>query len=193
MKFQCSQCGDVVTSRHNIGGDYHGVVPSAHCDGSGTLVRVPARGIMGHANLENLSLVFLRQLYAKGKVSIREAADFAVARGETLHAGEGYLDDPCMIAYGMEEIASFWVRPHKLNPKAGRHSPQFPIVEAVNLTPSQRRIFDIWCEELNTHEWGAGKNGRSGEHGVLDSIKWKLTTPWRKLYPNIPLLGYFEN
>lgn len=147
---------------------------------------------MGHANFENLSKVFLRQLYANGKVSFKEVADFAISKGEFVHASEGDLKEVEEITTALEEIVTFWLKPHKVNPNAGRHSPEFPIVEAVDLTPEQQRIFDIWAEELNTHEFTTGEDGRSGEYGILDSIKWKLTTPWRKLYPDVPLLGYFE-
>lgn len=63
---------------------------------------------MGHANLSNLSDLWVNLLYAKGKLFIRQAVEVAGNRGETLHASEGEYDaDTGMVGQGIEEQVAF--------------------------------------------------------------------------------------
>lgn len=144
---------------------------------------------MGHANLTNLSTVFSRRLYAKGKVCIADVADFAQAKGEKVHASEGEYSDAYMIAYSLEEIAGFWLEPHRLS---HRSKEEQPIVEVVDLTPEQEKVYKQWLDG-DTVNWDSGDDGRGGEYGIFDSILWRYTTVWRKKYPEIPLLEHFTN
>ncbi len=63
---------------------------------------------MGHANISNLSDLWVNLLYAKGKLTIGQAVEVAERRGETLHASEGEYDaESGMVAYAFEEVADF--------------------------------------------------------------------------------------
>lgn len=62
---------------------------------------------MGHANLTNLSEIYINLLYAKGKLSIRDAIEAAVRRHETLHASEGEYDDDGTLGMGFMDIVAF--------------------------------------------------------------------------------------
>lgn len=59
---------------------------------------------MGHANLSNLSDLFINLLYAKGKLTIATAIETAVRRNETLHASEGQYHDEEMLGIGFMDI-----------------------------------------------------------------------------------------
>lgn len=63
---------------------------------------------MGHANLSNLSDLWINLLYAKGKLTIGQAVEVAEKRGETLHASEGEYDaDSGMVGMGLEQCCAF--------------------------------------------------------------------------------------
>lgn len=59
---------------------------------------------MGHANLSNLSDLFVNLLYAKGRLTITDAITTAAKRKETLHASEGEYDDDGMLGMGFMDI-----------------------------------------------------------------------------------------
>ena len=69
---------------------------------------------MGHANLTNLSEVFINLLYAKGRLTIGDAVATAIRRKETLHASEGEYDDDGVLGMGFMDIIAF------LNSRDGR-------------------------------------------------------------------------
>lgn len=137
---------------------------------------------MGHANLENLSEVVVRHLYAKGKASIQQMVDFAIKKGETLHASEGQYDQEYMISMGIEEVVSFLSRPHSLN-----RSKATPIIEiAYELTPAQTQAYNEWVDadpNRDVSDWD------EEDYQVFDSIAWQFASGWRKHYADIPLLG----
>lgn len=63
---------------------------------------------MGHANLSNLSDLWINLLYARGKLTIGQAVAVAERRGETLHASEGEYDaDSGMVGMGLEQCCAF--------------------------------------------------------------------------------------
>lgn len=59
---------------------------------------------MGHANLTNLSRLFIDRLYAKGKLSVREAVEVAIAKGEEVQASEGGYGDEGTLSMAIEQI-----------------------------------------------------------------------------------------
>lgn len=133
---------------------------------------------MGHANLDNMSRLFVRQLYAKGSLTIRQAVEVAVKRGETVHASEGELSDESMVAMGLEQVVHFLQ--------------QEGVIQCFDLTDQQQKILEQW-QDGDITNWDCGDDGRSGEYGMLDSIQWRYAPGWRKRYPNIPLLGNVTN
>lgn len=62
---------------------------------------------MGHANLTNLSELFINRLYAKGRLTIGDAIAAAVKRGETLHASEGEYEEEEMLGLGFMDVIAF--------------------------------------------------------------------------------------
>lgn len=77
---------------------------------------------MGHANLQNLSDLFVNLLYAKGRLTIEQAIETAISRNETLHASEGEYEDEGMLGMGFMDILDLL---HSRNGKGYRtHSGQ---------------------------------------------------------------------
>lgn len=62
---------------------------------------------MGHANLTNLSEMFINLLYAKGRLTVGDAVAAAIRRKETLRASEGEYDDEGMLGMGFMYIVEF--------------------------------------------------------------------------------------
>ncbi len=61
---------------------------------------------MGHANVSNLSALFINLLYAKGRVSIDDAVTVAMKRGETVHASEAEYEDDGMLAMALNDVVA---------------------------------------------------------------------------------------
>lgn len=59
---------------------------------------------MGHANLTNLSELFVNLLYAKGRLTIADAIETSIRRNETLHASEGEYEDDGTLGIGFMDI-----------------------------------------------------------------------------------------
>lgn len=70
---------------------------------------------MGHANLSNLSRLFVRHLYAKGKLSINDAVAYAIKKGEKVQASEAEYDDEGMLSFAFNDIVLH------LSSEDGRH------------------------------------------------------------------------
>lgn len=142
---------------------------------------------MGHANFSNFSRLFVDQLYEKGTVSIREVTDLAIEQKESVHASEGDYFDPCMIGKAFEEVVNFLLKRHRLS---HRSSKSRSIIEPIELTSEQEERYEEWLEN-EFDDWDCGDDGRGGEYGVFDSIRWQFTEEWRTKYPEIPLLENF--
>jgi hypothetical protein len=140
---------------------------------------------MGHANASNLAKLALRQLYARGKVTIAELTEVAVKREEVFHTSEGSYTDPHMLSYGFEEVFSFW-----LNQRMG--GVPAPVVIPVEMAHIQEKILDQWGTDAFV-DWDCGDDGRGGEYSILDSIQWVFGDGWRRKYPDIPILEEFSN
>lgn len=138
---------------------------------------------MGHAHVLNLSEAFVRRLYAKGKVSIKEVAEACLQKGETLHASEGEYEEKFMICHGLEDVVLYLLSAHKFTPR----SKPTPVIEPVGMTEEQERIFEEWATDA-MFDWDCGDDGESGQYGVLDSIQFRFAPEWRKRYPDVPLL-----
>jgi hypothetical protein len=138
---------------------------------------------MGHANLENLSTLFLNRLYAKGKTSIAQACDVALKKKQYVKASEGVLNDDCDIRNALGMIAAFYLQDHELE-----RGKEMPVIElAKELTPEQDKVLQEWLKD-DTMDWDCGNDGNGGEYGVFDSIEWKLTKEWRKVFRRIHIL-----
>jgi hypothetical protein len=130
---------------------------------------------MGHANVKNLSEFFVRRLYAKGRLSLREALKVAMKKGLTLNASEGAYDDEGMVGMGLEVVV-MWLHWEK------------KVIEPCHpLTPRQQRAITRW--DPDEHE----EDPESDDYKAFDSIAWRFAKGWRRKYPELPLLHYYEN
>ena len=146
---------------------------------------------MGHANLSNISDFFIRRLYAKGKLSVRECVDALEKAKEPLRASEGYYHDRPMLSMGTEEVIAFLAgQPNYLAHVNCCHKHEFPWIIPHELTPEQKKLFDEWWDGGIGCDWDCGDDGEGGEYALFDSIRWKFAPGKRKLYPEIPRLSH---
>lgn len=164
---------------------------------------------MGHAYLHNISDFFVRRLYAKGSLTIRECVDALMRAGEKLHAAEGEHDDAPTISLGVEEVVAYLAEKTHPTPRArakqrraaddaarrlgGRRKENGPVIVPVDLTDAQSEVLDEWLRHGPGDKWDCGDDGLGGEYGVLDSVRWRFAPGWRNRYPNIPRLGHVEH
>lgn len=165
---------------------------------------------MGHAYLENISTFFVKRLYAKGRLSVRDCADALQKAGEQLQAAEGKYDEPYMLRMGLEDVVRFLSNAHPLpdivdriaelgkpakkgKRKRKKTDDETPVIEPVDLTAEQRRILRQW-ERNEIDDWDCGDDGDTGEYGIFDSIEWRFGPGWRERYPEgIPTLDHVEH
>lgn len=143
---------------------------------------------MGHANLSNLSEFFIRRLFAKGKLSVKECSDAMMRAGVTLNASEGRYEDPYMLRLGLEDVLRFMLDPKGMGYRLQRGQPPGPIIVPAALTKQQGELLKVW-EQGDHSDWDSGDDGNGGEYGEFDAIEWRFAPGWRKLYPKIPKLG----
>ena len=129
--------------------------------------------------------LFIRRLYAKGKLSIRDAylaaaKEVAEERNDPdMFLLEGYCSLPMeqAVAHLVEEPETRTVGP-------GVAFPEGPIlVVAGELTEEQEKVLEEWRQDGGGN-WNCGFD--AGEYKVFDSILWKFGPGWRNLYPEIP-------
>lgn len=133
----------------------------------------------------NAITLFIRRLYAKGKLSIRDAYQAAAreAAEERNDPDMNYLEASCSLPVAqavyhlLEEKETRRVGP-------GVAFPDGPIlVPAGDLSSEEEEVLARWRTE--GHSWPAC-GFDEGPTLVLDSISWKFGPGWRKLYPEIP-------
>ena len=62
---------------------------------------------MGHANVSNISEFFIKRLYAKGQLSIRDCVQGLIKAGEELHASEGDYADEGMLGMAVGQYVHY--------------------------------------------------------------------------------------
>jgi len=161
---------------------------------------------VGHADLSNLSNLWMRRIYAKGSLSVSEAVDVATKNGEGVHASEGEYTEPEMLAQAFEDILhdSFlqdgddrrrWKRAKgktslkELNVALRLMGAQpldldhwsFRIYEPVHpLSQEQLKALSRWLDDGVEEE---------EEVAAFDSIPWRFAPGRRAKYPDLPILG----
>lgn len=133
---------------------------------------------MGHANVSNLSNFFLRKLYKKGKLSIRDCVDLMLDQGIKLQASEGEYEDKEMLEYGVEQVVN-----HLLEYPI----PLPPVINPVHLSKEQGDLLSEWLTDGEGDEWD------QKEYNLLHSIVWKFNKGWRKQYSQIIPLTHISN
>lgn len=147
---------------------------------------------MGHAHVKNLSKLVVRHVYAKGKASIKELTDFAIKKGETVHASEGEYEDFAMIEMTISEIIAFYLEGHKFTPQ----SVPTPIFEPCKecLSERQLQILQEWLDADEAFdEWSVDLEDSASDYCQFGAIPWRFAAGWRKRYPDLPLLEHIEN
>jgi hypothetical protein len=144
---------------------------------------------VGHANISNLSDLFVNLLYAKGKLTIGDAVKAAEKRGEKLHASEGdYEAETGMIGLALDECCAFLTCDAR-----GAHANwgwegqwDGPFIEPCLdiMSPKLIKIF---------HDWNINKEGIDESWELTDQIPWKFCKGKRKLYRDIPRLSNITN
>ena len=142
---------------------------------------------MGHASVNNLSKMFLRRLFAKGVVTLKELVDIAEKKGECLHASECDYKDRHMLSFGFDEVLLYYFRFYKIHDPKTRH--EVPVVSlnpAQRLTDIQQKTYDTFVEEGLVFD-------SDEEYEAFDSIEWVFTKMGRKNYLKLKILQDIEN
>jgi hypothetical protein len=126
---------------------------------------------MGHARVTNISKAVNHNLH-RGPCSIKQIVDYLIVHKQTVHAGEGELEDTCMLSQATQDVMS-WLYDRR-------------VVEPVNMTTEQEKIFRQWGSNAMTN-WDCGNDGNGGEYAIFDSIQWR---PLRK---RLPILNYVSH
>lgn len=128
---------------------------------------------MGHMHPEELSKLTIKQIYAKGNISIRELIAHAKKKGIPVSCSEGTYDDDGMYSYAFEVILLYhydstsYMNLKNLYAKIEGIRTVEPIIETEKDKEVLNKFFSCGSEE----EW---------EH--LVNIKWKFSENGRKRY-----------
>lgn len=118
---------------------------------------------MGHFHSENISRAVNRMLTTRKSASIAECVNELKRTKQKFHASEGaygpgHDDYQEMLSNGVEQII------HCLY--------EHRVIDPAGLTRKQKKVFKQWAED-DINNWDAGDDGKGGEYGVFDNIKWK--------------------
>ena len=146
---------------------------------------------MGHMHPESLCKFFVRRLYAKGKLTIRDAIDGAKKAKLVVSCSEGTYEDDYMYGMGFEHIVQFLLADHRYIRSS--HTNQSPIIQPDRdfLTNEQRTCLDQWLANDNGFFEKHGDfdgDGMNDSYRALYAVPWRYTGHWRKKYPDIPIL-----
>jgi hypothetical protein len=125
---------------------------------------------MGHASIGHIGEAFLKLLYAKGSLSIREASEVLSKRGIKYQASEGNYKDPQLIAWAIEDqLFGCWNVDEK-------------ILVPSNPTEEQVQLLKDYADDLISDD--------ADDDGFLpiDYVKWKYNKGWRKKYKEIDVI-----
>lgn len=138
---------------------------------------------MGHANFENLNNIFVKKIYAKGKVSVAECIEYCKRNNEVVHASEGEYNDEYMLSFAFDEIVLF----HGLPWSENGHRPNIePIIE----NEKQKAMMEHFKKE-----GFSGLEDYDNDAKEFNKIQWRFTKGARTLYlkKQLPVLSSFEN
>jgi len=133
---------------------------------------------MGHGHVKPHCEFFLKRLYAKGKLSIRECAQAMKDAGMKYLASEGEYDEPWMLEWAVSDIVGYYLDYREVTINGVQHS----VIEPVTpLKKEQAEMLEQWLD----HCFPADEEGA---HEAFDTIQWKFSKGWRKRFKDIPLL-----
>lgn len=141
---------------------------------------------MGHANVSNISEFFVKRLYAKGSLSMKECVEAMKTAGVTLRASEGEYEDEDMLALGLEQVVDFL--------RTAQQPYDSPVIAPDPKTTSdtQRKILVKWYIE-GLDEAITDYDHPDSEYRILDDIRWIFAPGWRKRYKEVPILSHISN
>lgn len=129
--------------------------------------------------------LFIRRLYAKGRLSIRDAYRAAAREvaEERSDADMTLVEAECSLPVA-QAVAHLLEEPETRRVGPGVAYPEGPIlVPAEELSSEQEEVLSTW--KVEGENWAAC-GFDEGPTLVLDTIPWKFGPGWRKLYPDIP-------
>tara|TARA_B100000085_G_scaffold279161_2_gene302049 strand:+ start:350 stop:802 length:453 start_codon:yes stop_codon:yes gene_type:complete len=149
---------------------------------------------MGHFNSTNLQKLFLKRLYAKGKLSITDMVWHCkekeiTAEGNELPEGRSFSDyfDDYWYHYDMilEEVIFVWL---------GESWKQCEGIQLVPILedPAEVKIWEMYNSKGTYDYIDIFNDASTMEYIILHNIRWKFAKSWRKKYKEIPLLGHFS-
>lgn len=118
---------------------------------------------MGHFHCENFSRTVNRVLTTRASATIKECVEELKRTKQKFHASEGaygpdHEDYQEMLSKGVEQVIHCLYEHHMIDPEG--------------LTRKQKKVFQQWVED-DIGDWDAGDDGKGGEYGVFDTIRWK--------------------
>ena len=150
---------------------------------------------MGHASVGNIAQFWLRRLYAKGKLTIKDCVDAMVKAGEQLAASEGYYSDDYMLEMGLTEVINHLVSHQPVTWVKNRliHGAVEPVVE--DMTKRQKEIFAEWMDGDKVGDWDGDVDNEESQYAIFASIPWRFAPGWRGRYmrDEIKYLTHFTN
>jgi len=139
---------------------------------------------MGVAHLRPICEFFMRRLYAKGKLSIRECVDAMYENGITYDTSAGSCDDKPHLALGMGGVIRFMLG---ILPTCPPQENRF--IELVDPSDKNKKIVMAWVHDAED-AFSPDSMDDEGFFPQLDDLQWKYTKDWRKKYSQIPRLSY---
>ncbi len=146
---------------------------------------------MGYLSTKHLGNLFLRRLYAKGKLSVTDMVEYCKENcipyttgiqpwysGGSLEGEEWesfWKDNWHLYNMGLEHLLFGWWF-HSWNECPGQQ-----LVPVFETREQEITFLDF---EAGHIDWGCSEE----ELEILDSIKWKFAPTWRKRYKEIPVL-----
>ena len=137
---------------------------------------------MGHMYPKKECEAFLKRLYAKGALSMRDMCEYFLKHNFMVSCagsrGKGGEEDYYIYEMAMMAIVD-WLRKPWVECRGVQ-------IVTKEMTPPQSRALDAWLV-YDTIDWDSEKDMED-----LFSIKWKYAPTWRKKYKEIPVLTHYE-
>jgi hypothetical protein len=132
--------------------------------------------------------MFVRRLYAKGKLSIDEAIKVAEEENVGVSCAEGVYTEEYMYGSAFEYIVLFLLDNHCYIRSTEESC---PIIEPIKegLARKQLRWLNLWMK----NDGRFFDEPRDSAYRALYTVPWRFTKVWRKKYPDIPILESVTN
>lgn len=143
---------------------------------------------MGHMYPDNICKFFIRRLYAKGKLSVKDCVEGLIKAKEKVSCAEGASDEPYMLAMAVERVVHFLsgLEGHEYQP--GQRE---AIIVPVNPTPYQQAVIDVWTSRRDPDPLPPlMPPPRQGRYAVLGEVD--EPPPPTPPHPPVPDMGSWD-